>query len=54
MCLMLTCLQTHCVWYDFDMIWHERARVHFVVFFARDYRRGRLDVHVERKKQEKC
>ena len=27
--------------------WHERARVHFVVFFAIDYRRGRQDVHRE-------
>ena len=27
--------------------WHKRARVHFVVFFAMDYRRGRQDVHRE-------
>ena len=46
---MLKCVQTQYVWYDFDMIWHERARVHFVVFFARGYRRGRQDVHVEMK-----
>ena len=45
---MLKCVQTHYVWYDFDMIWHERARVHFVVFFAMDYRRGRQGLIVKR------
>ena len=34
---MLECLQTQCVWYDFDMIRDERARVDFMVFFAMDY-----------------
>ena len=34
---MLKSLKTQCVWYDFSMIRDERARVDFVVFFARDY-----------------
>ena len=31
----LKCLQAQRVWYDFDMIRHESARVDFVVFFCK-------------------